>query len=158
MKKLKLVVSWLAVFAVMCTIFYFSSQPAAESDETSGGVVALVYDIYAKVSGAPNNVDDATLDSLQFVIRKCAHFTIYLCLGFLLSNAFFQSGVKTKKTAAFSLLCSALYAASDEFHQLFVPGRSGELRDVCLDTSGAAVGIIIFIFIWSVRKWTLKKQ
>lgn len=144
----------------MCTIFYFSSQPAAESDETSGGVIEFLYNAYAKIAGVPcASPGLSALDKWQFVIRKCAHFTIYLCLGFLMCNAFFQSGVKAKKTAAaFSLLCSALYAASDEFHQLFVPGRSGELRDVCLDTSGAAVGIIIFIFIWSVRKWTLKKQ
>lgn len=160
MKKWKIIASWIAVFAVMCTIFYFSSQPAVESDETSGGFITFLYNIYAGIAGVPCSSSAlSALDKWQFAVRKGAHFTIYLCLGFLFSNAFFQSGVKAKKTAAaLSLLCSALYAASDEFHQLFVPGRSGEFRDVCLDSSGAAVGIIIFIFIWSVRKWTLKRQ
>lgn len=144
----------------MCTIFYFSSQPAVESDETSGGFIAFLYNIYAGIAEVPCSSSAlSALDKWQFAVRKTAHFTIYLCLGFLFTNAFFQSGVKAKKTAAvISLLCSALYAASDEFHQLFVPGRSGEFRDVCLDSAGALTGILIFILIWSVKKWTLKKQ
>lgn len=160
MKKWKLIISWIAVLAVMCTIFYFSSQPAVESDETSGGFIAFLYNIYAGIAGVPCSSSAlSALDKWQFAVRKTAHFTIYLCLGFLFTNAFFQSGVKAKKTAAvISLLCSALYAASDEFHQLFVPGRSGEFRDVCLDSAGALTGILIFILIWSVKKWTLKKQ
>lgn len=160
MKKWKLIISWIAVLAVMCTIFYFSSQPAVESDETSGGFIEFLYNIYAGVAGVPCSSSAlSALDKWQFAVRKTAHFTIYLCLGFLFTNAFFQSGVKAKKTAAvISLLCSALYAASDEFHQLFVPGRSGEFRDVCLDSAGALTGILIFILIWSVKKWTLKKQ
>ncbi|MDY6314114.1 MAG: VanZ family protein, partial [Clostridia bacterium] len=79
--------------------------------------------------------------------------------GFFFTTDFLKGGFMFKKTTAvISLLCSALYAASDEFHQLFVPGRSGEFRDVCLDSAGALTGILIFILIWSVKKWTLKKQ
>ena len=37
-----------------------------------------------------------------------------------------------------------LYACTDEFHQLFVPGRSGNFRDVIIDTSGGVLSAILF--------------
>ena len=46
-----------------------------------------------------------------------------------------------------SILFSFLYAATDEFHQLFVPGRSGEFKDVMIDTVGAATGAFLFYFL-----------
>ena len=45
-----------------------------------------------------------------------------------------------------------LYAASDELHQLFIPGRSGEVRDVLIDTSGGAVGAMIYIGIYMLAQ------
>ena len=45
------------------------------------------------------------------------------------------------------------YAMTDEFHQLFVPGRSGQVRDVLLDSCGAAVGVLLVLFVtWLIRR------
>ena len=49
--------------------------------------------------------------------------------------------------AGWAWVVGTLYAASDEIHQLFVPGRSGQLRDVFLDSAGVAAGILL---AWAV--------
>ncbi len=55
-----------------------------------------------------------------------------------------------------------LYAASDEIHQLFVPGRSGEVRDVMIDFSGAVLGIalsmLVFLLICRIKKKRTEKN
>jgi VanZ family protein len=51
---------------------------------------------------------------------------------------------KVKDILYYSLLICYLYALSDEFHQLFVIGRSGEFKDVIIDTLGSILAIIIF--------------
>ena len=58
---------------------------------------------------------------------------------------------KTKKQQTFgSLLFGAFYAATDEVHQYFVPGRSARVFDVGIDTLGVITGIIIFTIIISI--------
>lgn len=47
-----------------------------------------------------------------------------------------------------SVILAALYASTDEFHQLFVPGRSGQFRDVLIDSCGAAAGTLIVYALW----------
>lgn len=161
LRKIKIAVSWIAVAAVMIMIFHFSSQPAELSTTTSGGVIEFICNIYARIKGIPCSTLDKSIETLQHTVRKTAHFSIYLLLGMFSSNAFFQSGVKKlRKVGGFAFLLSAFYAATDEFHQRFVEGRSGEIRDVCIDSSGALVGILLFILIYGIRCkiWTLKKR
>ncbi|HJA34824.1 MAG TPA: VanZ family protein [Candidatus Mediterraneibacter merdigallinarum] len=52
-------------------------------------------------------------------------------------------------------LTAALYAATDEVHQLFVPGRSGQISDVILDSAGALAGVLVLA---AVRKLIKRKQ
>ena len=48
---------------------------------------------------------------------------------------------------------AAAYAATDEFHQLFVPGRSGQLSDVILDSAGALAGVAAFtVLCWLINR------
>ncbi|MEF2639337.1 MAG: VanZ family protein, partial [Lachnospiraceae bacterium] len=53
--------------------------------------------------------------------------------------------LRTRILIPFAL--GVLYAASDEFHQLFVPGRSGQVRDVCIDSSGVMIGILLLTLV-----------
>ena len=52
-----------------------------------------------------------------------------------------------KKAIIIAFLGTFLYACSDEFHQLFIPGRSGEFRDVMIDSTGGIIGIVFTTFI-----------
>ncbi len=88
----------------------------------------------------------AIAEKMEFPIRKSAHALEYAMLGFLLTGAFYTAFWK-KKNFFYPWIFTVCYAATDEFHQLFVPGRSGQLRDVCIDATGAFVGVLIGLLI-----------
>ena len=132
--------SWLAVLLVMMQIFLFSTEPAAQSNHLSLGITTAIVKILQKIM--PDTVWQAA--ALNGLIRKCAHFLAYLLLGGLTINAWRRNGVPAGRAWIFAMVICTLYAGSDEFHQLFVPGRSGELRDVLLDSSGALLGIYLY--------------
>ena len=84
----------------------------------------------------------------QFVIRKAAHFTEFAVLGLLWAGAF------QKRVFLYPFSISVLTAVVDEGIQLFVPGRSGQLKDVLLDSSGAAAALV---FLWVIRFFLERK-
>ena len=138
--------SWTAVILWMAIIFYLSHQPAAESSELSRGITKVIIQTIEKV--APNIELD--IRSLNHIVRKNAHFFAYLVLGVLVINALRVSGVKGYRSIALALGICILYAISDEVHQLFIPGRSCEVRDVIIDTAGASVGIMVYLVVGRV--------
>ena len=144
----KRVLSWGITFLWMALIFYMSSQPAAESRELSRGVAAWIAEIIERL--APQA--DIDFRSLHGTLRKQAHFWAYLVLGPLVLNALRQSGVKGRRAVVLALAVSVVYAITDEIHQLFVPGRSGEIFDVVIDTAGAAAGIALYGLMGWIRQ------
>lgn len=79
----------------------------------------------------------------NFVVRKTAHFSEYLVLGVLASQAFDPKRTIARGTLPFTFAFCALVPSIDEAIQLFVPGRSGMVADVLLDCCGAATGILL---------------
>ena len=75
------------------------------------------------------------------LLRKLAHFTEFASLGILLSWFF----AMLQKKFPVPLLCGFLAACVDETIQRFVPGRGPSFRDVCIDTSGALLGVLVFL-------------
>lgn len=124
----------------MTAIFCFSAQPADESTETSSGFCILFSKlIYPDYASYDPEIQEIMTESLTFVVRKTAHFTEYAVLGFLF-YFYFQD---QKYNFLRSVTATGLYACTDELHQLFVPGRSGQLRDVIIDTCGGICGALI---------------
>ncbi|AGA70570.1 putative integral membrane protein [Desulfitobacterium dichloroeliminans LMG P-21439] len=136
--RLVFVVSWTAVFLWMAIIFYLSAQVATQSDELSQGIAEKLFSVIAKafpwLSGE--------YIQANFIVRKSAHFLSYLMMGLLTMNALRRSGVKGLRLVAIAIVICVLYAISDEVHQLFVPGRSGQIKDVLIDSGGAIVGTV----------------
>jgi len=95
-------------------------------------VIACATLIFA-LSGTPGL--STGLGFWDLVLRKLAHAAIYAVLGLLLVRAWRRSGP--------SLLAGVAFAASDELHQHFVPGRVGAPLDVAIDTVGLLVGVTI---------------
>lgn len=83
----------------------------------------------------------------DFVIKKTAHMIEYAIFTILVYRAFLNSNVKPQKALLLSFLVAILYAASDEFHQSFTPGREPTVRDVIFDTIGSVLAIN---FIWKL--------
>ena len=129
----------------MILIFMLSNQPAIESSRLSDGVIEKtignIYKITHKDT-TPEKIEEIK-QKYSHIVRKTAHFTIYLILGLLVSTLLKEYNLKTKQIIIYSILICMTYAISDEIHQIFVIGRSGELKDVLIDTCGSTVGILI---------------
>ena len=81
---------------------------------------------------------------LDFVLKKTAHMIEYGILAFLLSRALSRGqGTFSRSALAAAFVITVLYAASDEYHQTFVPGRHGKLMDVGFDVAGALVSLLV---------------
>ena len=146
-KKGKIITLTILVFCWMAFIFSMSAKNSTQSSNISGG---FTYNILSMFFSQFRSIDKATQDSivegLQFIVRKGAHFTAYAILGGLcFANLRAFNKFKLKSNFLIALVISALYAASDELHQYFVPGRSCEFRDVMIDSCGALTGIIVVI-------------
>ncbi|MBU1084784.1 MAG: VanZ family protein [Candidatus Beckwithbacteria bacterium] len=85
---------------------------------------------------------EAEFNWLDFVIKKSAHVTEYAILFWLLFRAMSGDNKNlTKKIFIKVFIFTVVYALSDEWHQTFVPGREGTLRDVGFDTIGALISL-----------------
>ena len=133
--KLILVILWMSV------IFGFSNQKAEDSSKLSNGVIVKIARIFVDKDLSIEKQEEL-LEKYTGLVRKTAHFGIYLILGVLVINFLIEFNIK--HIIILSLMVCMLYSASDEIHQLFVPGRSGEVRDVLIDSSGALGGIGLY--------------
>lgn len=123
----------------MCMIFAFSAQESEESGEVSGALSQQIVSSVGKFFHI--NLDDEELlriaEAIEAPLRKAAHMAEYAVLSVLI---YIWIG-KWQAAVAFA----ALYAVSDEVHQLFVPGRAGRFSDVIIDSMGALLGVFIFM-------------
>lgn len=129
--KIALIAIWLVV------IFLFSNQVATDSSMLSARIVDFVSSYTPSIM----------VDSLTFVVRKSAHVFLYFVLGLLVYSLLKEYRLNEYKRALYGTLFVFLYAITDEVHQTFVPGRSGEVGDVVLDTLAGLAGIMIFMLV-----------
>lgn len=128
----------------MIIIFIMSSFNATESSEQSGFIVNVLSNI----------LNIKNIEILSLIIRKLAHFTEYLILGILAINCFKDYDIK--HIFIISLIFCIIYASSDEIHQLFILGRSGNIIDVTIDSFGSLSGITMYYYLILKNK-TFKK-
>lgn len=155
MKKiLKIVLSYLALIAWMILIFYMSSQDGTLSGDTSTGLIRVILDVLGFILNMKFDDADAIAitASCGLWIRKCAHFTEYLILGLLMTNALRFTFKERKNFALILILLCFIYACSDELHQIFVPGRVGTIFDAIVDLSGSYAGVMSFILCDKYRE------
>ncbi len=127
--------SWALWIGWLLLIFFFSSQTGEKSSNLSSGLLSVIGDIF---------FFPTTSEVLSFSIRKLAHFSEYMILALLSLNLILQYTKMNFKVFAFALFFCAFYAFSDEFHQLFIDGRSGQLIDVMIDTLGSLFGLVLY--------------
>lgn len=90
------------------------------------------------------SVSPRAFQTLHFAVRKLGHLSEYAIFSLLLYRCFRKSreGGWHAQPALWSIVVAGLYALTDEFHQLFVPGRTASLLDSGIDTVGAALGML----------------
>ena len=139
----------------MVFIFMMSQQNADVSTETSLRAGTLVAELVVPgYRDWPAGEQRALAMRIDYPVRKLAHASEYTVLGILYSLSVLSVTVVPKRRR---LLCTALplgvlYAASDEFHQLFVPGRAGRVSDVLIDSSGVLLGIAIVSLFMHIKQ------
>ena len=156
-QRLKQVLSFLPALLIMVAIFRFSSQNADDSSTESIRItqelLCAIRDRF-RLSWTPSQLS-LYIERSEFFIRKLAHFSEYAALGLslILPLCAFYSGSFKKKTLFLTswIICIA-YAASDELHQFFSPGRSPQIRDVVIDSFGALAGILLGLLLIRIRR------
>lgn len=145
-RRLIVIITSLIVILITAFIFRSSGQTAEESDAMSGILVSIVK-IPLEFFGI--NADN---DTINFIIRKVAHFTEYFVLSSVLAIDLICIFNKKAYTVFAPIYC-AVVASCDEFIvQSATEGRSPELRDVLIDISGAVIGLLAIILIYNYRK------
>ncbi len=127
----------------------FSNQKAVESSKLSDGLILRSVRIIEKINHKQYS-DEEILKRFIYPVRKLAHVTIYFILGFLVY--LYIKDLKIDNKIIISILICVLYATSDEIHQLFILGRSGEVKDVLIDTLGSVLGILFLKILKSNKK------
>ena len=144
-----LTIAWIVM------IFHFSNQTGTQSSNTSGTIISLINEFFGI------DIQDAT------VIRKIAHATEFAILTFFtyialsstnkISNktSYAESPVKLMRSdnemnIVFTLWFTILNAIFDEYHQLFVEGRDGAIKDVLIDLIGIVVVLIIIRIVFTI--------
>lgn len=139
--------NWLArlwpvlVWAIVISLF---STGLFTDEHTSKVIIPILHWLFPKASYH-------TLLLMHHYIRKTAHFTEYFIFSLLILRAIRAGRQDTRLTwALLAIIIVAGYAALDEFHQSFVPGRTPLVTDVLLDTTGGTVAQIVaaFVLLW----------
>lgn len=124
--KIVLVILW------MILIFMLSNQSGNESQSLSDNIICSF-------------MNNCNPELYSFIVRKAAHFMLYFILGILT----FINFKSNKENMIYALIICVIYAFTDEIHQMFVNSRSGELRDIIIDSLGALSSILI---MYKIRK------
>lgn len=97
----------------------------------------------------------STYSNWNFIIRKWAHFGIYMGLG-ILSMGVFTYAFNFYKAFIITFYCGVLFAFTDEIHQLFVDGRTAQIGDLGIDVLGLVTGMTLCLFIYIIVKLILR--
>lgn len=154
-------IAFLPSVFMMTIIFLFSANNGEESSKDSGFIVQIIWNLLDHVPFLNINHQQKMViaDNLEFVVRKAAHMTEYgiLAICFLFGVfVFFKTSqnlmYRKKYIFMISWVMTILYAMTDEYHQLFVPGRSGKIMDVGIDATGALIFLAILAFSFRFKK------
>lgn len=133
-KKLR---AWLMLIFWMGIIFLLSHQP--NSGQATYNVIENIF-VNIKIN--------SIISAINFIIRKFAHLTEYFILAFLTVSLLKEYTKKQIIIFVVTLFFCFSYAVTDEFHQLYVIGRTGSIKDIFIDTTGS----IIYLLIYVIRK------
>ena len=158
MRGLKVTLSMCLTLAIMVLIFCFSAQSGGESGSLSDSIARMLASVFVEGFGGMLAEQQAQIIAqMSWPIRKTAHASEYACLAISLVITCWQLHAwRCDKKAAISplgrrvtlvgvtaFIIAVLYACSDEIHQLFIDGRAGQVADVLVDASGAAIGCLL---------------
>lgn len=145
--------SWIFVILWAGLIFFMSSM---DTNESNGKSKTIINDVVEKSVETTNglgitdkhpteNKMNQVIEKLNYPLRKAAHASEYFIFTILILIALKNSGVKGRKVFIIALTICFIYACTDEYHQTFVNGRTGQFTDTLIDTIGGIIGCSIIV-------------
>lgn len=146
---------WFPVVVAVAVICVESTRTFSSQNTSS-----WLRPIFERLFGA---FQDSTWDAFHHALRKCGHFIGYGTVGFTFLRAWLHTlgrrGVASLRawrveSSVLAVFSTAIVASADEFHQTFLPGRTGTPVDVLLDSAGACT---LCLLVWLIC-WTRRRQ
>ena len=150
--------SFLPTVFLLFLIFGFSAQDGESSGSLSFQISLFLIKLASPLLPAISSEDILfeRAELIHYFVRKAAHMTEYFLLALSLQlplSAWLSTQLKPTLRILIGFSATVLFAALDEFHQSFVPGRSGNFTDVCIDSIGAVIAsLCLFVFYSVYRK------
>ena len=139
----------LLILGLLFCIFAFSAQDGNQSADLSQQVsvwlAKALNPAYMRI--AKENVQNEVIRFLSLPVRKTAHMGEFALLGALLMGAMLCLRLNMGLRMLLSFVVTLIFAMADEFHQTFITGRSGQVRDIFFDAAGAVLGIVL---VWVI--------
>ncbi len=155
-RKLVLLLLVVLVVAWVCFIFSNSLKTAEASDGQSGRIVNFIIRSILRIS------DEKTIEefagTMNFFVRKIAHFTEFAVLSILLFLFFLIWGKRNRSNFIFSMAGVFAVAVCDELLQLLSDGRACRFFDVIIDCAGGAFGCAVACAVCFVVSFVKKKS
>lgn len=139
-------------------IFKFSNQDGTTSTGLSKRVARKIVNVFPYTKNLSEKTKNKIVQRSQPIIRKGAHFSIYMLVGIFIMSFISTYKIHLKYKFLISILVGGFYAISDEIHQSFTPGRTSSAIDVGIDTCGVIFGIIVVLILISVYKALTEKE
>lgn len=155
-KKMITVFACTLLAGIYVMIFRFSADDSESSSAVSMKVSEFLTGMYYRFFTGEGSAEMiyAAAGEAEGMVRKLAHFTEYMAVGFLSCGIAVMWMKNGKAASALVLLQLFISAGADELHQYFVPGRYASFRDVLIDVSGGAAGMIIIFCVKGIkRRW-----
>ncbi|MGC4045105.1 MAG: VanZ family protein [Armatimonas sp.] len=138
------------------SFMFFMSGGTGSADNTNPVVNSLLRKFFPWLA---NQLTPEMVDRVDFNIRKTAHVTEYTILSILLFRALTRGkGTFRNGYVLGTLLLGIGWAASDEYHQSFIPSRWAAAADVFFDSTGVLLGLVLCLWRWLWRTQNTVKQ
>ena len=144
--------SFAPAILMMCVIYSFSAQTGDVSGALSYKISYQIVETKNEILASGKSLEQLSQEAagIEFYVRKAAHMTEYCLLAISISFPLYVYGVRGIWLMLLAGFVCVGFAGLDEYHQSFVGGRTPAVRDVCIDSCGAFIGIILVqLFCWS---------
>ena len=152
--------SFLPAIGMMYIIYYLSGQDGITSAELSLKVSIKVVELASKIFDKPLSSEEIMqyADLIHFMIRKCAHMTLYFLLAVSVSFPLYVYGLRGIPLMLVAGSFCVAFACGDEYHQSLVQRRGPSKKDVLIDSVGVLAGIIIVRIVGFIGRKTIFRK
>lgn len=145
---MKRIVLFILIIFMMCIIFKFSSSNGEESTKHSMGLIGKTIGVIAEIINPDITEEEKIIlyEKYHLPVRKIAHISEYFILCLFVCLFLSTYNLDYVFVIFYSFMFCFFYAFTDEIHQIYVPGRSGNMIDIFVDSVGILTCLMLYYF------------